>query len=86
MVLGYFGIGLMHANVEGTKSEWRAMKAVLDAGNHSLRLGKNLSDYLAQSCKPFDHEARIKHLRARQAQLNAAPVLSGNTVSSFAPA
>jgi len=38
----------------------------------SLRLGKTLVDYQAQANKPFDHEARMKDLLARQAQLNAA--------------
>jgi hypothetical protein len=33
---------------------------------------KALADYQAQANKPFDHEARMKELLARQAQLNAA--------------
>ena len=37
-----------------------------------LRLGKTLADYQAQADKPFDHEARMKDLLARQTQLNAA--------------
>ena len=36
------------------------------------RLEKTLSDYQGQANKPFDHEARLKDLLARQAQLNAA--------------
>jgi hypothetical protein len=38
---------------------------------HKLRLEKNLADYQAQASKPFEHEARIKELILRQAQLNA---------------
>jgi N12 class adenine-specific DNA methylase len=38
----------------------------------SLRLGKTLADYQAQANKPFDHEARMKDLLLRQAQLDAA--------------
>lgn len=33
---------------------------------------KALADYQAQADRPFDHEARMKDLLARQAQLNAA--------------
>jgi hypothetical protein len=36
------------------------------------RLSKTLADYQAQADKPFDHEARMKELLVRQAQLNAA--------------
>jgi hypothetical protein len=38
----------------------------------SARLGKILTDYQAQANKPFEHEARMKELFVRQAQLNAA--------------
>jgi hypothetical protein len=31
-----------------------------------------LADYKAQMGKPFEHEARLKELLAKQAQLNAA--------------
>ncbi|MGD0966179.1 MAG: hypothetical protein ABSA57_20055 [Candidatus Acidiferrales bacterium] len=37
-----------------------------------LRLEKNLVEYQAQADKPFDHDARMKDLLLRQAQLNAA--------------
>ncbi len=38
---------------------------------HKQQLEKNLADYQAQESKPFEHEARIKDLILRQAQLNA---------------
>ena len=34
-------------------------------------LGKTLADYQAQANRPFEHEARLKELLARQAQVNA---------------
>jgi hypothetical protein len=41
--------------------------------NSSLqRLDKTFTDYQAQANRPFEHEARLKELLARQAQLNAA--------------
>jgi N12 class adenine-specific DNA methylase len=46
--------------------------------DHKLRLEKNLADYQAQASKPFEHEARIKDLIARQAQLNALLDLDKN--------
>ena len=42
------------------------------------RLGKALADYQAQAGKPFDHDACMKDLLARQAQLNAALDLDKN--------
>jgi hypothetical protein len=36
------------------------------------KLGKTFTDYQAQAKRPFEHEARLKELLARQAQLNAA--------------
>jgi N12 class adenine-specific DNA methylase len=39
---------------------------------HGARLEKSLADYQAQADKPFDHEARMKELLARQVELNAA--------------
>jgi hypothetical protein len=46
--------------------------------DHKQWLGKNLADYQAQSGKPFEHEARIKDLILRQAQLNALLDLDKN--------
>ncbi len=44
----------------------------------SGRLEKTLADYQAQANKPFEHEARLKELLIRQAQLNAALDLDKN--------
>jgi anti-sigma factor ChrR (cupin superfamily) len=53
---------------------------------HSGRLGKTLADYQAQANKPFDHEARMKDLLARQAKLNAALDLDKNEKQVALPA
>jgi hypothetical protein len=50
------------------------------------RLGKTLADYQAQADKPFDHEARMKDLLVRQAQLNAALDLDKNETQVAPPA
>jgi len=42
------------------------------------RLEKTLTDYQAQAKRPFEHEARLKELLAREAQLNAALDLDKN--------
>ncbi|MGA8617413.1 MAG: hypothetical protein WB660_02690 [Candidatus Sulfotelmatobacter sp.] len=44
-----------------------------------------LADYQAQADKPFDHDARMKDLLMRQAQLNAALDLDKNE-TQVAPA
>jgi hypothetical protein len=49
-------------------------------------LGKTLADYQAQANKPFDHEARMKELLGRQAQLNAALDLDKNEKQVALPA
>ena len=51
-----------------------------------LRLEKTLADYQAQANKTFDHEARVKELLARQAQLNAALDLDKNEKQVALPA
>ena len=48
------------------------------SGNLGDVLGKTLADYQAQADKPFDHEARLKELLVRQAQLDAALDLDKN--------
>ena len=53
---------------------------------HGSRLGKTLADYQAQANKPFDHEARMKDLLARQAKLNAALDLDKNEKQVALPA
>ena len=52
----------------------------------SARLEKTLADYQAQANKPFDHEARMRELLARQAQLNAALDLDKNEKQVAPPA
>jgi hypothetical protein len=52
----------------------------------STRMEKALADYYAQADKPFDHEARMKDLLARQAQLNAALDLDKNETQVAPPA
>ena len=47
-------------------------KAVADERERAARAEKMLGDFEAQSGKPFEHEARIKELLGRQAELNAA--------------
>ena len=51
-----------------------------------LRLGKTLADYQAQADKPFDHEAGMKDLLARQTKLNAALDLDKNETQLAPPA
>jgi hypothetical protein len=52
----------------------------------SARLEKTLADYQAQANKPFDHEARMKELLIRQAQLNAGLDLDKNEKQVAPPA
>ncbi len=47
-------------------------RAAADEQQQLQRLEKTLTDYQAQAQRPFEHEARLKELLARQAQLNAA--------------
>jgi len=46
------------------------------------RLDKTLTDYQAQAKRPFEHEARLKELLARQDQLNAALYLDKSDVQA----
>jgi hypothetical protein len=46
-------------------------KAVEDERRQAERLEKTLTDYQAQANRPFEHEAHLKELLVRQAQLNA---------------
>jgi hypothetical protein len=43
-----------------------------DQKSRVARIEKELADYQAQAERPFEHEERLKHLLARQAELNAA--------------
>jgi len=47
-------------------------RAAADEQQQLQRLDKTLTDYQAQAKRPFEHEARLKELLGRQAQLNAA--------------
>ncbi len=47
-------------------------RAAADEQQQLQRLEKTLTDYQAQARRPFEHEARLKELLARQARLNAA--------------
>jgi len=47
-------------------------RVAADQQQRLQRLEKTLTDYQAQAQRPFEHEARLKELLARQAQLNAA--------------
>jgi hypothetical protein len=65
----------------------RALDKFADQGQeHKLRMEKNLADYQAQASKPFEHEARIKDLIVRQAQLNALLNLDKNDHQVAPPA
>lgn len=56
------------------------------AALHGGRLEKALAEYQAQAKKPFDHEAHMKELLARQAELNAALDLDKNETQVAPPA
>ena len=47
-------------------------KAVADERDRSARAEKMLGDFQEQAGKPFEHEAKLKDLLVRQAELNAA--------------
>ena len=47
-------------------------KAVADERERAARAEKMLGDFQEQAGRPFEHEARLKELLARQAELNAA--------------
>ena len=47
-------------------------KAAVDERERAARAEKMLGDFQEQAGKPFEHEARLKELLARQAELNAA--------------
>jgi hypothetical protein len=47
-------------------------KAVSEERERAARAEKMLGDFQEQAGKPFEHEARLKELLARQAELNAA--------------
>ena len=47
-------------------------KLAADQQSRATRAEKELVDYQAQADRPFEHEERLRHLLARQAELNAA--------------
>jgi hypothetical protein len=47
-------------------------RVAADEQQRLQRLEKIRTDYQAQTQRPFEHEARLKELLARQAQVNAA--------------
>jgi hypothetical protein len=58
--------------IQSIKHTLRSLDNLADhEQERSLRMEKALADYQAQADKPFDHEARMNDLLARQAQLNA---------------
>jgi hypothetical protein len=61
-------------------------KAAEDERHQAERLEKTLTDYQAQANRPFEHEARLKELLVRQAQLNAALDLDKSDAQAAEPA
>jgi hypothetical protein len=49
------------------------------------RLEKTFTDYQAQANRPFEHEAHLKELLTRQAQLNAALDLDKSDAQAAGP-
>jgi hypothetical protein len=60
-------------------------KAAEDERHQIERLEKTLTDYQAQANRPFEHEARLKDLLTRQAQLNAALDLDKSDAQAVEP-
>src|SRR6202050_1088213 len=59
--------------MQSIKHTLRALDTLGDqAQERNAPMEKPLADYQVQADKPFEHEARMKELLARQAQLNAA--------------
>jgi hypothetical protein len=61
-------------------------KAAEDEQHRIEGLEKKLADYQAQANRPFEHDARLKELLARQAQLNAALDLDKSEAQAAEPA
>ena len=61
-------------------------KSAEDERRQAERLEKTLTDYQAQANRPFEHEARLKELLARQGQLNAALDLDKSDAQAAEPA
>jgi hypothetical protein len=61
-------------------------KFALDQKNRVARVEKELHDYQMQADRPFEHEARLKDLLARQAELNSLLDLDKGDQQGAAPA
>jgi len=61
-------------------------KAAEDERRQIERLDKTVTDYQAQANRPFEHEAHLKELLARQAQINAALDLDKSDAQAAEPA
>jgi hypothetical protein len=61
-----------HGTIASIEHTLRSLDRRAEDAQHEIeRLEKALADYRAQMGRPFEHEARLKDLLARQAQLNA---------------
>ncbi len=59
--------------IQSIEHTLRAFDKIAEDERHRIeRLEKTLSDYQTQANRPFEYDARLKELLARQAQLNAA--------------
>ena len=59
--------------IQSIEHTLRAFDKIAEDERHRIeRLEKTLNDYQAQANRPFEHDAKLKELLARQAQLNAA--------------
>jgi hypothetical protein len=73
--------------IQSIEHTLRALDKTGEDERHRIeRLGKTLSDYQAQANRPFKHDARLKELLARQAQLNAALDLDKSEAQAAEPA
>jgi len=61
-------------------------KAAEDERRRIEGLEKKLADYRAQTNRPLEHDARLKELVARQAELNAALDLDESDTQAAEPA
>jgi N12 class adenine-specific DNA methylase len=88
---GLYSANLNSENPLGTmQSIEHALRSLDNLAEHeqerSARMEKALADYQAEANKPFDHEARMKDLLVRQAQLDTALDLDKNEKQVAPPA
>ena len=89
------GAGTYSANINADNpiGTMQSIEHTLRALNHAAtderqqlqRLEKTLTDYRAQAKRLFEHEARLKELLTRQAQLNAALDLDKSDAQAAEP-